>query len=150
MDARNTSSDVARKLSVLLADSYVLALTTQGFHWNVVGEHFNSLHAMFGTQYDELAPAIDEIAERIRAIGHVAPASFDEFARLATVKGVSGQPKWQQMVETLRDAHKAASKSAAEVIEVAGDVGDDVSADLATERAAWHDKTAWMLGALIA
>lgn len=149
MAAKNTTKDVADKLAVLLADSYTLALKTQGYHWNVVGEHFIALHEMFGKQYDELAPAIDEIAERIRALGHVTPATFEEFAKLATLKNEGGQPKWQKMVEGLRDGHKAASKSAAAVIEVAGEVGDDVSADLATERTAYHDKAAWMLGALV-
>ena len=77
---------VAKGLSKLLADSYSLYLKTHNYHWNVTGPQFNSLHTMFETQYTELAAAVDEIAERIRALGHLAPGSYTEFAKLASIK----------------------------------------------------------------
>ena len=77
---------VAKGLSKLLADSYSLYLKTHNYHWNVTGPQFNSLHAMFETQYTELAAAVDEIAERIRALGHLAPGSYTEFAKLSSIK----------------------------------------------------------------
>ncbi|MFD2261923.1 Dps family protein [Lacibacterium aquatile] len=149
MAAKNTTKDVADKLSVLLADSYILTLKTQAYHWNVKGEHFAALHKMFEEQYNELAPAIDEVAERIRALGQITPASFDEFSKLSSVKSTGGQPKWTEMVENLLKDHKTAAASARTVIEAAEAVDDSVSADLATERVAFHDKTIWMLGALV-
>lgn len=147
--AKNTTKGVAEKLSILLADTYILTLKTQAYHWNVKGEHFSSLHKMFEAQYNELAPAIDDVAERIRALGQITPASFEEFAGLSSLKSTGGQPDWKVMVENLLKDHKTAAASAKTVIETAEAVDDAVSADLATERAAFHDKAAWMLGALI-
>ncbi len=149
MAKSNANKPVADALGVLLATSYTLALKTQAYHWNVVGEQFVQLHELFGEQYAELNAANDEIAERIRALGQVTPASFGEFAELSLIKSEGGQPKAAKMVEALRDGHAAAAKAARAVIEAAEKVGDDASADLATERIAAHDKAAWMLGALL-
>jgi starvation-inducible DNA-binding protein len=72
--AKKDREAVAKHLSKLLADTYSLYLKTHSFHWNVTGPQFNSLHAMFETQYNELWLAADEVAERIRALDVFAPA----------------------------------------------------------------------------
>ena len=89
---------IARGLSALLADSYALYLMTHNFHWNVTGPMFNTLHMMFMTQYTEQWNALDLIAERIRALGHPAPGTYGEFAKLASIKEVQGVPKATEMV----------------------------------------------------
>jgi starvation-inducible DNA-binding protein len=90
---------VADRLDVLLADSYTLYLKTHNFHWNVTGPHFGSLHTLFETQYTELALAVDEIAERIRALGHPAPGSYAQFGTLTAIPEASGHPDAMGMVE---------------------------------------------------
>ena len=94
-------ADIAEGLSKLLADSYTLYLMTHNFHWNVTGPMFNTLHLMFMTQYTEQWNALDLIAERIRALGFPAPGTYAEFAELASIKEVRGQPKALEMVEHL-------------------------------------------------
>lgn len=145
----NGRKQVIDALAVLLADSYLLAFKTHGYHWNVVGEHFVQLHELFGQQYDALYDAADDVAERIRALGAPAPASLAEFAKLSTIEVSGDTPKAAKMIETLRDGHLAAAKSAYAVIAAAGDTDDSASEDLATERVAYHEKAAWMLGALL-
>src|SRR5436190_5653202 len=89
---------IAQGLSRLLADSYTLYLKTHNFHWNVTGPMFTTLHGLFMTQYVELALAVDEVAERIRALGSVAPGSYTAFAKLAAVKEAKGVPAANQMI----------------------------------------------------
>lgn len=143
------NQDVAAALGVLLADSYILALKTQNYHWNVVGSDFVQLHTLFGDQYEALSGAIDEVAERIRALGFPAPASFGEFAERSSLKSTAGAPAARDMITALRDDNLAAAKSAYAVIRAAEAVGDDSSADLATGRVTEHEKAAWMLSALL-
>ncbi len=95
---RNTRKQIAEGLSRLLADSYSLYLKTQSFHWNVSGPMFNALHNMFETQYTELALAVDEIAERIRALDMPAPGSYSQFAKLSKIPEETGVPDWKEMV----------------------------------------------------
>lgn len=148
MSARS-NQDVAVALGVLLADSYILALKTQNYHWNVVGSDFAQLHQLFGDQYDALADAVDEVAERIRALGFPAPGSFAEFTDRASVKSTAGHPPARDMIAALRDDHLTAAQSAYAVIKAAEAVGDAASADLATGRVTEHEKAAWMLSALL-
>ncbi len=136
-------------LSRLLADSYTLYLKTQNFHWNVTGPQFVALHTLFEQQYTELSTAVDEIAERIRALGARAPGSYTEFGKLATVKEASGEPSAEEMIQQLRDDNATLAKTANELLSTAGHAGDDVSADLGTQRQTIHEKSAWMLGALL-
>jgi starvation-inducible DNA-binding protein len=138
---------VAAGLARLLADSYTLYLKTHNFHWNVVGPHFSSLHLMFETQYTELALAVDEIAERIRALGEYAPGSYTEFAALATVKEATGHPTALEMAATLAADNETVARTAAAVFTIAESVGDQPSCDLAVTRQQVHEKTAWMLNA---
>lgn len=138
---------VVRALDRLLADTYTLALKTQNYHWNVTGAHFHDLHILFEGQYDELAEAVDELAERIRALKVAAPGSFAAFAALTGIPEAKGGESDQQMVRLLAEGHEEASRAARAVIDASSD--DPVTADLATVRAAAHDKAAWMLRATI-
>lgn len=138
-------SEVAAALSRLLGETYALAVKTQGFHWNVTGPHFPHLHELFGEQYEELQAAIDELAERIRALGHLAPGSFSQLARLATIKEETGAPRAEAMLEQLLEGHEACNKAARVVQAKGADNGDEASADLAIGRMEVHDKAAWML-----
>ncbi len=137
----------AKALSALLADTYTLYLKTHGYHWNVEGPHFQSLHAQFMEQYTEMWTAVDELAERIRALGFKAPASYSEFVKLANVKEEQGEPDWQEMVRNLARGHEQVAKSARSVLRIAEEVGDDATADVVTPRITLHEKTAWMLRA---
>lgn len=140
-------SPVVKALEAFLANTYVLALKTQNFHWNVEGPHFHDLHILFETQYDELIAAVDELAERIRALKAPAPGSFAAFSVLAAIPEAKGGESADEMVRQLAEGHEEASRSARTVIDAASD--DPVTADMATTRAAAHDKTAWMLRATL-
>ena len=146
MDTTNPDrKEVAEALSQLLADSYTLYLKTHNFHWNVTGPMFTTLHTLFETQYTELALAVDEIAERIRSVGHVAPGSYTEFARLSTVQEAKDVPKAVQMIEQLAADQDQVVATARALFEAAEKAGDQASADLAVRRIDVHEKNAWML-----
>ncbi len=140
---------IAQGLSRLLADSFTLYMMTHSFHWNVTGPMFNALHAMFMAQYTEQWTALDEIAERIRALGVPAPGTFTEFAKLASIKEVDGSPKAMDMVRHLVAAQEAAARTAREVFPLTEDANDQPTADLLTQRMNVHEKTAWMLRSLL-
>ena len=141
----NQAQSVEDGLAKLLAESYTLYLKTQNYHWNVTGPHFKFLHEMFQEHYEELATAVDEIAERLRALGHKAPGSYREFSQLSSVPEATGNPSWQEMVNLLVEAHQIVSKTASEVLPLAQAAGDEVSADLLVGRMSVHEKTVWML-----
>ncbi|HMY40181.1 MAG TPA: Dps family protein, partial [Marinagarivorans sp.] len=107
---------IAEGLSQLLADSYTLYLQTHNFHWNVVGPHFRELHLMFQEQYTELAVAVDDIAERIRALGVAAPGTYQAFARLSKIKEVEGVPSASEMVQILTTGHEQIVKTCRAVL----------------------------------
>jgi starvation-inducible DNA-binding protein len=136
-------------LSRLLADSYTLYLQTHNFHWNVTGPMFNTLHTMFMTQYTEQWGALDLIAERIRALGFPAPGTYAEYARLSSVKEVTGVPKAMEMVRILVDAQEATARTARSLFPVVEAANDQPTADLITQRLDVHEKTAWMLRSLL-
>lgn len=140
---------IADGLSVFLADSYVLYLMTHNFHWNVTGPQFNSLHLMFMGQYTEQWNALDAIAERIRALGHPAPGTYRAFAKLATIAEVEGVPVANDMVRHLVAAQEAAARTARKLFPVVDAANDQPTADLLTQRLDVHEKTAWMLRALL-
>lgn len=148
-------SDADRKtitqgLSELLADTFSLYLTTHNFHWNVTGPMFNTLHVMFMTQYTELWNAVDPIAERIRSLGHVAPGSYAQFSKLSSLKDApSTPPKALEMVAVLADGHEAVARTARRIFPIADEANDQPTADLLTQRLDIHEKTAWMLRALL-
>jgi starvation-inducible DNA-binding protein len=140
---------VAEGLGRLLADSYTLYVKTHGFHWNVTGPLFNALHLMFEQQYTELAAAVDLVAERIRALGHPAPGSFAQFARLASVREESGVPHAEDMVRQLVEGQEAVVRTARQLYPLAEQAGDQVTMDLLTQRLEIHEKNAWMLRSLL-
>jgi len=140
------SDKVAESAAHLLADSYTLYLKTHNYHWNVTGPMFTTLHTLFETQYTELALAVDEIAERIRALGYVAPGSYAEFARLSTVKDAPrGVPSAHEMIRQLVADNEAVGASAQRAFDEADEAGDQATADLATRRMQQAEKNAWML-----
>lgn len=142
--------EITAGLSRLLADTYTLYLKTHNFHWNVTGPQFNSLHLMFEAQYTELALAVDVIAERLRALGAYAPGSYSEFARLSTVKEAQGVPTATDMIAQLAADQATVVRTAREMFPVADEASDEATADLLTQRMQVHEKTAWMLRALLA
>jgi len=140
---------IAAGLSALLADSYTLYLMTHNFHWNVTGPQFNSLHLMFMGQYTEQWNALDIIAERIRALGHPAPATYKEFVKLASIKEVEGVPKATDMIRHLVAAQEATARTARELFPVVDAANDQPTADVLTQRLDVHEKNAWMLRSLL-
>ncbi len=141
----SSNEPVVKALSKLLADTYTLYLKTHNYHWNVTGPMFNTLHTLFETQYTEYALAVDEIAERIRAIGARAPGSYTEFAELASVKEDRGSPPAMEMISNLVADQEATVASARKIVEVAEAAGDQATADLGVRRIETHEKNAWML-----
>ena len=135
----------AASLKRLLGETYALYIKTHGYHWNVTGPRFQSLHEVFMTQYTELWAALDELAERIRSLGHFAPGSSAEMMANASIEGDKDIPTAEAMVANLALGHEAVARAAREGIKIASEAGDDVSADLMTQRATIADKTAWML-----
>lgn len=136
---------IAEGLGRLLADSYTLYLKTHNYHWNVTGPMFTTLHTMFETQYTELALAVDEIAERIRALGALAPGSYTDFGRLATVKEAKRVPKATDMIRDLVADCAIVVKTASALVKAAQAAGDEASADLGIRRIQVAEKNAWML-----
>ncbi|MCF7221977.1 Dps family protein [Marilutibacter chinensis] len=143
---------IAEGLSHFLADAYTLYLKTHNFHWNITGPMFNSLHVMFEGQYTEQWAALDEVAERIRALGFNAPGSYAEFTRLSSIPeepGLADAADWREMVRQLTVGNEAVCRTARKTLKIADDAGDDPTVDLMTQRLQVHEKTAWMLRSLL-
>jgi starvation-inducible DNA-binding protein len=143
--AEPAREEIAEGLAHLLADTYTLYLKTHIYHWNVTGPMFRALHTMFEDEYLELRDAVDEIAERIRALGHLSPAGYGELGKLSTVPDDVDFPEAMEMVRRLATGHETVVKTARGVVKAAEEAGDVASADLATQRIHIHEKTAWML-----
>lgn len=141
--------EIAEGLSRLLADTYSLYLKTHNFHWNVTGPMFQTLHLMFETQYNELALAVDLIAERIRALGFPAPGTYSDFARLSSISETTGVPKAQDMIRLLVEGQESVARTARSIFPLVEEVNDEPTADLLTQRLQVHEKTAWMLRSLL-
>jgi len=141
---------IAEGLSRLLADSYTLYLTTHNFHWNVTGPMFQTLHVMFEQEYTELATAIDTIAERIRALGYPAPATFVEFQRLTSIKQPEGVPSADEMIRALVEGHQTCVRTSRSLFPHVTEAHDEPTADMVTGRMQVHEKAAWMLRSLLA
>ncbi len=147
--AKKDRQKIATGLSRVLADSYTLYLKTHNFHWNVTGPMFQTLHLMFETHYTELAVAVDDIAERIRALGHPAPGTYKAFEKLSSIPMEDGVPKATDMIRSLVKGHEAVAKTARTAFVDADAAGDEPTADLLTQRMQVHEKTAWMLRSLL-
>ncbi|GAC1343562.1 MAG: Dps family protein [Myxococcales bacterium] len=140
---------IADGLSRLLADTYTLYLKTHNFHWNVTGPMFQTLHLMFEQQYGELALAVDLIAERIRALGVPAPATYSQFSKLSSIKETEDVPEAEEMIRQLVNGQETVVKTARSIFPVVEGANDEPTADLLTQRMQVHEKTAWMLRSLI-
>ncbi len=140
---------ISAGLSRLLADSYTLYLKTHNFHWNVKGPLFNTLHLMFEEHYTELATAVDEIAERIRALGVRAPGSYREFAELTSIAEAEGDEPAEEMIRQLVIGQETVVRTAREIFPAADAANDEPTADLLTQRMQIHEKNAWMLRSML-
>ena len=141
---------IAEGLSRLLADTYALYLKSHNYHWNVTGPMFQTLHVMFETQYTELAEAVDLIAERIRALGFPAPATFRAFTELTSIAEDEGVPTAEEMIQNLVEGQELVVRTARSVFPVAQKASDEPTADLLTQRMQTHEKSAWMLRSMLA
>jgi starvation-inducible DNA-binding protein len=147
--AEGQRKELAEALSRLLADTYTLYLTIHGFHWNVTGPQFQQLHDMFMTQYTELWGSVDLIAERIRALGFFAPASYGQLSKLASIETPSEVPDATEMVRRALAGYEAVAKTARGILPPADAANDQVTIDLLTQRLQIHEKTAWMLRSML-
>lgn len=141
---------VAEGLKKMLADTYTLYLKTHNYHWNVTGPMFQTLHLMFEEQYNELWTAVDEIAERIRALGEISPGSYREFSQLSSIKEDDKLPDANGMIRSLVEGQEAVIRTAREIFSLAENANDQVTLDLLTQRMQIHEKSAWMLRSLLA
>ncbi len=132
-------------LAKVLADTFVLYLKSHGYHWNVVGPHFRSLHNMFEEHYTALFEATDELAERMRALGALAPGSMGEMLELASLKDHEPTDDAMTMVRNLQRDHEAIATTIRPLAEAAEEAGDGATADLYNARLSWHEEAAWML-----
>lgn len=137
--------EMVTQLSVLLADSYTLYLQTHNFHWNVTGPLFRDLHLMFEEHYTELATAVDDIAERIRALGEFAPGTYKVFSELSSIEEHQEIPSAQAMIEVLVQSHEVVIKTARKALKLAQQIDDESSSSLVSDRLSIHEKTVWML-----
>lgn len=142
---KESRTKIAEGLKHLLANSYTLYLQTHNFHWNVTGLQFRQLHLMFEEHYTELAIAVDDIAERIRTLGVVAPGTYTSFSKLTSIKEVEGVPSSEEMVDILTTSHELVIRSARVVLKSAQEADDESTAALVSDRLRIHEKTVWML-----
>ncbi len=144
-----TRQALAEGLSKVLADTYATYQKTHGFHWNVRGLAFQSLHQLFSDQYNEMWTALDEIAERIRALGELAPQSSAAYGNLTSIRDGDPASAAEAMVATLKDDQETVIATLRDVLDAANATGDAVTADLCTRRLDAHEKHAWMLRATL-
>lgn len=144
-----TRGEIAQGLSKVLADSYSLYLMTHNYHWNVTGPMFQTLHLMFEEQYSELAGAVDDIAERIRALGFPAPGTFKQFEELSVIKDDEEMPDAMGMVRSLCEANEVVARTSRAAFSVAEKANDEPTCDMLTHRMQVHEKTAWMLRSML-
>ncbi len=140
-------SDVVNKLSVLLADTYALYLKTQNYHWHVKGPQFKSLHELFELQYQELAEAVDAIAERLLIMGHSAPATFKDFERLKTITDGDSKSSANKMLIELAKDNDTLVKDLNQSMALAQKMNDEGTVNLLANRISSHEKARWMLNA---
>lgn len=143
--SKGDRAKVAQELTKVLADSFAVYLKTHGYHWNVRGPEFFSYHNLLEQQYTEMWQALDDLAERIRALGEFAPQGYATFANLTSVKDGDPEKGAREMVQELMRDHETVIETARNAIEVGEAAGDDATVDLLTARLAAHEKAAWML-----
>jgi starvation-inducible DNA-binding protein len=140
-----TNQNTINSLKIALADSYVLYLKTQNYHWNVTGPYFKSLHLMFEEQYNDLFTAVDLIAERIRALGEKAPGSFSIYSKLTNIKEGDENIDSNAMVKELANDQDIIVNTLTNTLKEAQSVSDEVTVGILTDRIEIHQKNAWML-----
>ena len=146
---REDRQNLAKLLSRAVADTYLLFIKTQGFHWNVTGPLFYSLHKLTEEQYQDLYEAADGIAERIRAIGFPAPGSYHQFVELSSIEEERGIPSADDMIRQLVEGNGRCARSMREAALEADRLDDVFTHDLLTSRVGRHEENAWMLNAIL-
>ncbi|WOI53065.1 DNA starvation/stationary phase protection protein [Parvularcula sp. LCG005] len=141
---------LAQKMGAVLSSTYVLYHKTHAFHWNITGPMFYSVHKLTDDQYLALAEAIDEIAERVRAIGFPTPVGLGNYIKDSVVDDVAALPEPEAMIKQLAEDHQSISRQLHEAVEEAEELNDVFTADLLTARIGAHEEASWMLSALIA
>jgi starvation-inducible DNA-binding protein len=154
VDTPNTGIEANQQLSILLsgclADTYLLMVKTQGYHWNVVGPLFHSIHQLTEEHYTNLFAAVDQLGERIRALGYPAPTSITQLISLSEIAEDTGNPATEDMLKTLCNDHEILARRFRSAISQAEAADDHVTADMLTDRIAYHEKAIWMLRSLLA
>lgn len=139
------AKDLIEKIKVVLANTYSIYLKTQNYHWNITGPNFQALHSLFEQQYINLATAVDDIAERIRAVGGVAPGGFEIFSKLRTLKDGNEAAKPQDMLKDLCHDHELILENLTECFKDAQESQDEVTMGILIERMTFHEKALWMI-----
>ena len=142
--------EMAKSLSEILAATYQLTVKSHVYHWNVVGPLFKPLHELLEAHYNALFGATDIVAERIRALGHLAPVTFGNVRDFAPSSTDVDHTSAQSMVEDLIATHEDAVRAMREAGKTADENDDLVTADMLTSRLTFHEKALWMLRAIIA
>lgn len=142
-------SHIVQMLSKILASTYVLYMKTQGFHWNAVGPNFYSLHKLSQEHYEDMAESIDTLAERIRALGHVAPARYSWYEKLSIIREEQEEKDAKDLLQNLVLDHEAISRLLKDGFVLAEKAYDHATADLFVQRMHAHEKAAWMLRAVL-
>lgn len=136
---------VAKELMHFLADTYAMYLKTQNFHWNAAGANFFEVHLLFEKQYNEMAEAVDEIAERIQTLGFYVDASFAGFSKESCIKDERKNMKVRQMLAKLIDGHEILIRCGRKIASLAEKEKDQATVDLLARRLGAHEKFTWML-----
>lgn len=142
-------SNYIKGLQAALADSYGLYLKTQNYHWNVEGPHFKSLHELFEEQYRDLFEAIDDLAERIRALGEKVDGSYEGFQSLSKIKPGNPDLEEMEMVKDLFESNQQLIETLKTCMQAAQESGDEVTTDMMIERLNAHEKASWMLRSIM-
>jgi starvation-inducible DNA-binding protein len=142
-------SEIANAMGKVLADTYCLMLMTQNYHWNVQGSLFRDIHLMTEEHYENIFDAVDEIAERIRALGFKSPGTMSEFNDITSVNIPNSNLSQMEMVADLLEAHETVTRSLRKALEPADNASDEATIDLITERLDFHEKTSWMLRSML-
>jgi starvation-inducible DNA-binding protein len=147
---KQEKKECVEALSKVLSDTFILYLKTHGYHWNVEGPQFLGLHQLFEVQYRDLWNSIDEIAERIRALGHRAPGTTERFRQLAEIKENSQVPTAKDMLHELASDNEAAARTLRAALATAHAAGDEATAGLLADRLTYHEKQVWMMKSMMA
>lgn len=136
---------LAQKLSILLADTFALTLKTQNYHWHVQGPAFYALHQLFEAQYRELGESVDAVAEQIRMLGRVVPATLTEYQHLKTIQDGHSEASANDMLLDLVHDHGVLLQDLQQVLEAAEKAHHESVINLVAERISAHEKARWML-----